>query len=297
MRYKLLLSLIVTILIFVFIFIRIDMGSFTGYLLTINPIIFVIAMLFTALTVTLNGIRWKYLISKHCEIGVWKSIKLTLLGLSFNIVTPSRLGDFTKAHYLKKDRLMDFKSGSSSIVFEKGLDTLCLSVLSIIGIIAMGLSNFYVLILIPVIILVVIFKIGYLKRVGFIMRRKTLGGIVLSFCDFFEGVRRDRKMFLITLGMTFLLWGLSLMQVYLFFLCFGLSPNMLSIFGLVPLAILVGMIPITIIGMGTRDSAMIFLFPNIPSPIVLGVAFFMTLRYILSAIAGLPTTREYLQKF
>jgi len=296
MRCRILLSLLITVLIFVIIFIRIDITSFASYMLAINPFILSISMLFIVFTITLNGIRWKYLIRQKYNIGIMKSIKLTLLGFSFNIITPSRLGDFTKAHYLKKENLLDLKSGNSSIIFEKGMDLFALSILALIGIFAMGLTGYFFLILIPVLLMVAFFNIRYLKRISFIMRKERIRKVIVSFCDFFDNIRKDRRLFLSAMGITFLLWFLCIFQVYLFFLCFDLSPSILSVFALVPIAILIGMIPVTFAGMGTRDSAMILLFPGIPAPLVLGVGFLMTLRYIISAIAGLPATRDYINK-
>jgi uncharacterized protein (TIRG00374 family) len=296
MRYKLLLPIVVTIVIFIVIFTQIDIASFANRMLAVNLLMFVVAMTFTAFTVILNGIRWKYLIGRYHNLSIRKSIKLTLLGFSFNFVAPSRLGDFTKAHYLKKDNVMNFSTGSSSIVFEKGLDILCLSLLSVIGVLALSLSNLYILVLIPVLLIVFFFMVGHLKKIGLLMRRERLGNVITNFCNFFEEVKSNRRLFLFALGMTFLLWAVSIIQVYLFFLSFGAVPDMLSLFGLVPIAIIAGMIPITIAGMGTRESAMILLFPAMSEPLVLGVGFFMTLRYVLAALAGLPATREYLQK-
>ena len=63
-----------------------------------------------------------------------------------------------------------------------------------------------------------------------------------------------------------------------------------------PLAIFISLIPITIAGMGTRDSAIIYLFSSWASPSVcLGVGFLYTLfAYWFLALIGLPIIKKLL---
>ena len=58
----------------------------------------------------------------------------------------------------------------------------------------------------------------------------------------------------------------------------------------VPIAIFVGLVPVTIAGMGTRDAALIYLFSAYASDsasITVGL-FFSLLRYWVLALAGIP---------
>ena len=65
---------------------------------------------------------------------------------------------------------------------------------------------------------------------------------------------------------------------------------------LVPVAIIIGMIPITFNGIGTRDSALIFLFMNyVPVPLIAGVGILATLRNIIPALFGLPFLNKMLR--
>ena len=76
---------------------------------------------------------------------------------------------------------------------------------------------------------------------------------------------------------------------YLFFLALGLKIDFMIILAIVPLGIIVGMIPITIAGIGTRDAAFIYLFKDIvPSHVMIAFGMIFSLRYIIPALVGLP---------
>ncbi len=53
--------------------------------------------------------------------------------------------------------------------------------------------------------------------------------------------------------------------------------------------------PVSLFGIGTRDAAMIYLFgPYHPASTIAGVGFYVTLRYAVPALAGLPFLNRYL---
>jgi len=55
------------------------------------------------------------------------------------------------------------------------------------------------------------------------------------------------------------------------------------------MAILIGLLPVTFAGIGTRDAAMLyFLGPITGNGVALAIGVFATLRYIVVAAAGLP---------
>lgn len=93
--------------------------------------------------------------------------------------------------------------------------------------------------------------------------------------------------------LTALIWVLHMLQIYLFFACLGAAPSFGEFFAMVPLAIFIGLIPVSIAGFGTRDAALVGLLPMLPASTVLATALYINLRYILPAIAGLPFLPKY----
>ena len=91
------------------------------------------------------------------------------------------------------------------------------------------------------------------------------------------------------------LWFLHIAQFYVIFLALHSPVSIFAVFRLVPLAILVGLVPLTVAGVGTRDSAMIYFFkPYDDVARIVGVGLFSSLRYFIPGIAGLPFLNHYI---
>jgi len=82
------------------------------------------------------------------------------------------------------------------------------------------------------------------------------------------------------------------------FLALGANIPIIYIFAAFPLSIFIGLIPITLAGMGTRDSAIIYFFAHLTSPsICLAMGLLYSLfGYFLLSLLGLPFMKRLLQK-
>ncbi len=79
--------------------IKVDGFQFSYYL---NPIDFVLFISLMLMNWSLEASKWKYLIRHTEKISFLTSVKATLAGLSFGLLTPNRLGNFVgKVLYLK----------------------------------------------------------------------------------------------------------------------------------------------------------------------------------------------------
>jgi uncharacterized membrane protein YbhN (UPF0104 family) len=62
----------------------------------------------------------------------------------------------------------------------------------------------------------------------------------------------------------------------------------------VPISIFVGLLPLTIGGMGTRDSALIYLFAAYePASVMAGIGLLCSMRYWMDTLVGLPFFHAY----
>ena len=93
-----------------------------------------------------------------------------------------------------------------------------------------------------------------------------------------------------------ILWLLPIFAAKILFLALGANVPLFYIAAAFPLAIFIGLIPITIAGMGTRDSAIIYFFSFwVSSSICLGVGLLYTLfAYWFLALLGLPIMKKLL---
>jgi uncharacterized protein (TIRG00374 family) len=126
--------------------------------------------------------------------------------------------------------------------------------------------------------------------------KKTITGRILSVLGRIGAIiqvfQKDRARLTRILLISLVLWILHLAQ---FSFCYlATSDSSLHLTGLlwsrVPMAIFIGLIPISFAGVGTRDAAMLYLLAPTPvgedAAVLLGV--FATFRYVAIALAGLP---------
>jgi uncharacterized protein (TIRG00374 family) len=91
------------------------------------------------------------------------------------------------------------------------------------------------------------------------------------------------------------IWFLHLLQIWFFILSLKAWTPFLANLALAPLAILAGLLPLTLAGIGTRDAALIALYqPFFNAPTAAALGLLCTSRYLLPAILGLPFLGRYL---
>jgi len=110
-----------------------------------------------------------------------------------------------------------------------------------------------------------------------------------------DELKTDKRQLCWVLVVSIFLWFLHIAQFLVVFRALHSDVSAFLVFGLVPLAILVGLIPLTVAGVGTRDSAMIYFFAPYESPaLVAGVGLFSSLRYFVPGLLGLPFLNRYI---
>jgi glycosyltransferase 2 family protein len=296
---KYLLSVFLTIIILFIIFSQINFSEFSDVIKDIDIIILIIALLMLIPQILLNAYRWLIMINDYRKITLNQSIKATLLSQSLNVVTPSHFGEIGKA-YVLRNKSFNMKIGTAAVLFEKAIDLLSLLSICVIGLFIIKPElNFLLLIIIFFIIVILLFILMFIfnfqsdgivqKIIKYMIPYKKLKNMLIDMLDYFDTIKKNFKKLLSIFLITTIKWFINFFQIYLFFLAIGVKIDFLMILALIPLGIIVGMVPITIAGIGTRDAAFIYLFKDIVSPSVMAVfGMIFSLRYIIPAIGGLP---------
>jgi uncharacterized membrane protein YbhN (UPF0104 family) len=106
--------------------------------------------------------------------------------------------------------------------------------------------------------------------------------------------------------MSVFIWFLHLLQIWLFILALRAWIDFTANLAISPLAILAGLLPLGLAGVGTRDGALILLYTPyltkqlgdpakaVGTAVALGLL--CTARYVLPALGGLPFVAGYLRK-
>jgi len=259
----------------------------------------------------LQAWRWRRMAENFCRIGTGEAVRLILAGDTLNLVLPSKMGDTAKAVFLLSEGRLPLAYGLNLVAFEKMLDMSALCLLLLVGVAAAG--RFDVLgiaacagasAVIAATAAICVWALAGGKGLGFVRKHLGTGGAKGKLARLVVGTaevvgdlasRGGRLGRLVVLSLS--IWVLHLVQIYCFFLALRSSVPFFTTLALMPLAIFIGLLPITIAGVGTRDAAMVVLFrPYEATATIAGAALLTHLRYLVPGLAGLPFFHSYLKE-
>lgn len=313
---KRLLALLATVAILGCIYARVDRHALAANIAHTRGTWFALALLMFVPQIIAMAYRWKRMVSVIVPISMAECVSLILASQTMNLVFPSKMGDLSKAVFLKTSGQLDLKRSASIVVFEKMLDVAALSVLMLIGVVllfgrgqASGIERHAAIIagvigIIAVAVVTALYFIDPAKLPGFPMLMELLSKSprLAKIRGLFEtahqvvvllqsrGARRGE-----IVALSGAIWILHMVQIYFFFLSMNAPAAISHFLSLVPLAIFIGLLPVSIAGFGTRDAALIYFFKNDFAPAVMvGTALYVNLRYIVPAIIGIPFLNRYI---
>lgn len=290
------LLLIITVAIFYLIFSRISVSSVLGVLLHSQLGFLLIAFFLTLLFIVIQAKRYQILLEAIGYSLTYQKCLYVIMGaIPLSSITPSKAGDVIRAYYLK-DEIPASKT-IGSVITERVFDILSLILFSLVG---LAFYEKYDLAGIALIILAGIIAMFVFARTGFIFRlplksswNEKLHNIAYSM----ERLTSNKRAFFTIMAYSLFLWFLSIIQTVTFFYALDINIPLLFTMANIPIAIIIGLVPVTLGGMGTRDGAIIFLFSGYATPSqLLGVGILFSLfRYWLVSLAGIPFMKKMIK--
>ncbi len=294
--FKRALALGFTVFILYMIYGKTDLHSLKNNFININKTnLFWAFCLFPVLPL-IKAFRWKIILGKELNPTYFAALKVLMTGSVFNLFAPSKLGDFSRVYFSRKILTVDPKRIFNSVIVEKISDvfTLCLVCLISLNFVDV---NYRIKIFILIFSFMLFFCLFAVVNINFhkfkfseyLFQKLRL----MEIFDDARGLKKELKYnkiyFIKILFISIFYWYIVLFQIYLFFLTFNTHVSLLLVFGLVPVALFIGMIPVTISGIGTRDVALIFLFSRYYSPeIMASIGILCSSRSLVNSLIGLP---------
>jgi len=235
----------------------------------------------------LGAVRW-FLVLRAAGFNVSfrKVFKIVASGISLSLV-PGRLGDLARSYPLRNS--IPVSQSVGTIILEKIIDVNILMVFSGIGLSILGNYGVSVLIL-----SLAIGTIPVLQVLNFISEKMSLKNPLINKAH--EAISilnrvKQRKTVLFAAVLTSCAnWTVSMFQVYWLFKTVGSVVPFSAVFAFHPLSTFAGLIPISIAGIGTRDSAIIYFFRNFVAPeqsLAVGILYGVQ-AYWIFGILGIP---------
>lgn len=293
-------SFLIGIVLFIIILSRVNLEEIFQNIKEINPFYLILAILINFPMLINKTLCWNYLKRRQ---GIKYKLKDSFLmyysGLFIGILTPGRLGEITKALYLKKDGYSMGKSLVSAIL-DRFTDFVFLLVFLFIGslFLVTGFQKQIFIIVLGIIIVIILFiiflKIGLIKWLlnkifQIFIPEKYQKSWQINFQDFINDLKIYKlKEYLIIFIITTLSWVFYYSQMYILAKGTNLNIPFLYLAVSVTIAGFVTLIPVSISGIGTRDAALIFLFSPflIPKEQVIIFSALILLMTLFAALIG-----------
>ncbi|HYD64650.1 lysylphosphatidylglycerol synthase transmembrane domain-containing protein [Azospirillum sp.] len=297
----------VGLLILAALYAQVDPGAVAGSLARSSPLWLAAGLAVSVPITVVMALRFTLLFPAGRGIGLGEAVRLVLIAGTLNLILPSNMGQIAKAYPLSRRSGFPLAHAVATVVAEKGWDTVALLLWCLFGLLAAGAAVPFrapALAVVAALLaagLVALTWAGVTRIALLAAARRlpaTAGSRVTALADAWGGVIGrfwgDRRRAAAVVGLSLLIWLLSLGQVWLFTVALGAGVPFLACLSLAPLAILVGLLPVTIGGIGTRDAALVLLFqPFMDAGTAAALGVLCTLRYLLPAIAGLPLVRDF----
>ena len=263
---------------FAFILLNVNISKVLEALARANPLFIVFAILLVFVVTIIKGIKWKLIINaQKLNFSLMDCIKVFCIGFLLGIITPGRIGDFSRAMYLKK-KGNSFFQGVSSVFIDRIIDISILLVLALFSVVIFTQLFHKNIVSIPLLAFILVVFV----LLSFIAMKKSLSRIFLkpihaflvpekykSFTkdimhSFYEGINSAKKNKPLLFGSVFLgliAWLFSIMVALLVLLALNISQiPLIFVFVFVPIITLLEILPISVSGIGTRDAALVFFF-------------------------------------
>jgi len=255
----------------------------------------------------LTALRLVWMVPGKNQIRYLESLRLILAASVMNMVLPSKMGDLAKSLFMVRENGMSEAQSLSLVMFEKISDLLALLFWCALGLFFVK-HNHWIHWLIPFTVLTGLFLgftllistnlIKYFFWLLHVLMPKRIEEKIISFEDGWIEMQnyliKEKTRFGGIMIYSLFLWLLHLSQIWIFIMTLNVSVPYLDNLALAPLAILIGLLPFTLAGIGTRDAAFVFIFSSyFTAATGAALGLMATTRYIVPAIIGTPFFSSY----
>ncbi len=241
--------------------------------------------LFVPLLYLIRGYKWKLLLQEaNVSVKFWQACKIVLMGTFYGMLTPAKAGELSRVYFLAEAKAKTLPT----VLWDKLMDLLALAFLAVFSLLFYFVNPY-------LLSLVIIIMLGAVVLVFFMSNRS----LFLFFIDAFSFPAETAKLYFDTVErishkqvmMKIFAWSL----VY-YGLCILLSVGVLRAIDpklpwtlslALPFIILFGNAPLTIAGLGLRESASVFAFVWLGAPPSQGALFGFVLFLLITVFPGL----------
>jgi len=301
-RTRSIIAVAFSLLILGFLFSKIDFGNVSAVILRSNFKLILLAAGISIFTnIFFGAVKWRRILSElGCPLSFAEVLSIRSGCIPFKTIFPLKSSEIFKAVYIHKYKGLSFGRAVSSLLLDKILNLLVTLAILLVGL-------FWVNLAIPKFLPI----IGLLGIILFVFSSKVREGFLAPFRKVHSKIHRFTEQLLnsfndisATEKVRLILYSViyqfsEFINTYILFKAVGISVPFSSVCVLVPLIMIVNNLPITVLGLGTREALIIFLFGAFAaSASLLGAGVLISLvEHVLPVVIGLLFIKSFLTYF
>ena len=273
------------IVIFVIVLVRADLGEIWGYLKNTDPYLLFLGVFFQLGVLLLKGIRWHVLVNSREEPRSWqRSLGEFFESYAMGVITPGRMGELLKAGY-EKHRTGIVSSGVRVIV-ERGFDIGFFLLFAGFSLTLAGLTDIpeilgWAIVAAGIAALIIAFLLLLSRKTLFLVSAFLMKiRILKESLTYRERTTMESSVILLLSATGNFSYFVS---CYFLATAVGIEAAFLFIAGGVAIAGFINMLPVTVMGLGTRELTFLYVFSEFLRPQVLA---FSGLVFLVAQIGG-----------
>jgi len=293
---------LIGIVLFAVLLIRVDIGELGSAISSANPLWVLLSFGLILPLIWLKTLRWQGILhAQSVKVRIWPAYWAYLGGLFAGVVTPGRIGEFTRAFQVAQAYGIPKSRAFASVLADRLFDLYVLIVVGTIAMLAVA-AEFGVVLIIVVTLFIALFPVAILvdNRIFRVLNRTSkvgnvrISAVLSRWVSWASEVREDlRKLtgpkFAVALLITLASYALFFTQAYLLALAVDLPIGFGYVVLVMALSSLVALIPVSISGLGTRDLVVVAYLATlgITSELALGFSLLVFLTfYVGSGLIG-----------
>jgi uncharacterized protein (TIRG00374 family) len=239
---------------------------------------------------------WRILRGQGADVGYWEVFRVRMGSGPIRFATPFKVGEVVNALYFARLNSFGFSRAAGSIVFDKAINFFGLLFWMYVGLAVMATTPRIEHLAIHVAVgatVLVFFAVRPVRRAAMIVAGKIhpkLGRLAAGVLSAFEEFSTAKKIGFLLYGIVFQFR--DLVVCWLLFLAFHPDrfPSVEEVMVYGSLVILMGSVPLTVSGIGPRETALVLLFSGHASnATLLSIGLMMSLSiHVAPAIVGIP---------
>jgi len=272
---------VIGILLFVAIIWKTNFVGILSSVRLVEPVWIGVVLVTVLFEVLLRASRWQVLSSVYSKYPYRKAFQTYMIGIAFGSITPGKIGDVVKILDLKKETGVSLKKALGLEVLDRVFDLLFLLVAGVLGLVAgygliagaelnFGLIGFAMVILVflGVFMLHGSSKFVYRMIHRFVVPERFKEDAKTAYSEFRGGIGafvKSYRFYLVGI-LTIFSWLLIFIRPYFVAQAFGINIGWQAFVLFMPLVTIVELLPISIMGLGTREGTLVVLFSLIGVP-------------------------------